>query len=161
MASFVRAQAEAYATERPASESRPYKTKAQTRRRLVIQLGQKIVAVLDAGERVGRIILFDEIVLDAGFAGVGENAFPGNYAGADVGEETHLAIRAGCRGILRLRKLLDVFYVDGWEAAGIFVEVFDGIFSGNGDPAEVEFHLDKILVALLEEIVVRKFAVES
>src|SRR5262249_24553355 len=140
---------------RPAPQ-RKSKTKKETGdvkpplQTLILQGVQEVETIFDTGEAVGRIVLFHEIVLEAGFASVGENVFPGNDAGTDVGKEGHLSIGTGGWSVFGFGKLLDVLDVNGREAAGIFVEIFDGIFSGDSDPAEVEFHFDEIFVARLE-----------
>ncbi len=104
--------------------------------------------------------MFNEIVLDAGFARVCENLLPGNDAAADFSEKAHLSVRAGGWRVFGFGKLLNVFHVDQREAAGILVEIFDGILAGNANPAKVEFHLDVLRVGG-EEDVVGKFAAES
>ena len=104
--------------------------------------------------------MFDKVVLDASLAGVGENIFPGNFAAANFGEEAHVAVRVRSWCVFRAGKLTDVLDVDSGEAAGIGVEISDGIFAGDGDPAKVEFHFDEVLVAVFQEIVVGKSAIE-
>ncbi len=99
-------------------------------------------------------------MLDASIAGACENIFPGNDAGADVGEELHLSVWTGGRCIFGLWKLFDVLDVDGREAAWILIEIIDGILARDGDPAEVEFHFDVVLVAVFQKVVVGKSAIE-
>src|SRR6266404_8499712 len=123
------------------------------------QSAQIGVALGDAGKSVAGIVLLDEVVLDTGFAGVRENLLPGNDAAADVSEKLHLSVRAGGRRVLGLGKLLDVLNVNEREAAGILVEIFDRVFAGDGDPAEVELHFDVLGIGG-EENVIGKFAAE-
>src|SRR2546430_11313515 len=98
-------------------------------------------------------------MLDASFAGVGENIFPGNFAAANFGEEAHVAVRVRSWSVFRAGKLTDVLDVNRGEAAGIGVEISDGILASDRDPAEVEFHFDEILVAIFQEVVVGKSAI--
>src|SRR5579863_2884911 len=124
------------------------------------QGAEELVAFADAVERVAGIVLFDEIVLDAGFTRVCEKLLPGNDAASNVGEKAHLPIWTGGRRVFGLGKLLDVLDVNQREASGIFVEIFDGIFAGDADPAEIEFHLDVLGIGG-EEDVVGEFAAEG
>src|SRR5258705_6996907 len=96
-------------------------------------------------------------MLDAGSLVVRENMFPVDDAAADVSHVWHFlnGARGGAFGALG--KHFHVLDVDEREAAGIFIEIFDGIFAGHRNPAEVEFHLDVIGIGS-EQNIVRKFS---
>ena len=84
------------------------------------------------------LVVLDDVVLDSGFVGLGENLLPVDDAAADRGQVD------GVAEILRAAggdfgNLLEVFDVDQREASGIAVEIFDGIGSGSGDPARDPF----------------------
>lgn len=126
-----------------------------------LQLGQVVVAIADAVEgRLGLVVL-DEVVLDAGFGAIGEDAFPVYGAAANVGEAPGegygwaggSAEAAGGAGVLH-----KVFHVNQREAAGVFLEIGERIFAGDADPAEVEFHLDQLGIEGIEEKIVGEFA---
>src|SRR5450631_1333153 len=70
-------------------------SRAITRRRfatLEAHLAQVVVALGDAVERLLRVIVFNDVVLDPGFAGLGENLFPVDEAAADFGEVDGVAV---------------------------------------------------------------------
>src|SRR5437879_11671127 len=99
----------------------------------------------------------------AGFFGMREDTFPINGALADISEApANFYGRAGGAlvGVRGVEVLDPVFYVDEGEAAGMLIEVGDGVFSGNADPAEVQFHGDEFGICLCEEEIVRGFAAE-
>src|SRR6266436_4113079 len=122
-----------------------------------------VVADLDVVEGGLGLVVFDEIVFDAGFFGVRKKILPVNGALADVGhaatESNGLAHRslvsAGSRGVLD-----PVFYMDERETAGIFFEISKRILAGDADPAEIQFHGDELGIGFGEEEIVREFAIE-
>src|SRR5438045_4561020 len=137
---------------------RPYRQKSET------QLMQVVVTDFDVIESGFRIIVFDEIVLDAGFAIVREKIFPVNGALADVGHVA--AILDGlAHGAFVAAVRTGVFHpvldVNEREAAGILIEIRERVFSGDANPAEIHFHGDELGIGFGEKKVVRKLSAES
>ncbi len=96
-------------------------------------------------------------MLDAGFLVVRENMFPVDDAAANIGHVGHFLIGASGGAFGAFGKHFHVLDVDQREAAGIFIEIFDRILAGYGNPAQVELHLDVIGIGGQENIV-GKFA---
>src|SRR4029077_2554855 len=83
------------------------------------------------------IVVFDEIMFDAGFAGLRENELPINGALADVGHAAAEFNGLAHRSLVSTRRrcILDpVLDVNKGETAGIFFEISEGILSGDADP---------------------------
>jgi hypothetical protein len=59
------------------------------------QLGRVVVTDLDVVEGGLGLVIFDKIVLDAGFVGLGENMLPVDVALANVGHVSELAVWTG------------------------------------------------------------------
>ena len=61
----------------------------------------------------------------------------------------------------QMRQRLEVLHVHQGEAAGIALEIGDGIFAGNADPAQIHFHLYEIRIGRREQVIVRQLAAEA
>src|SRR5439155_27309977 len=123
-----------------------------------------VVADLDVVERRFGIVVFHEIVLDAGLFGVREEIFPVDGALTDIGhavaEFNGLAHRSLISG--RRRGILHpVFYVNLRETAGIFFEIGERILASDTDPAEIHFHGDELRIRFGEKEIVRELAAEG
>ena len=118
---------------------------------LVTKSMQIVVAFLDAFERRCRRVVLDDVVLDVGIFRVGENVLPVDDSAANFGHVRHFLVGAGGRAFGALGKDFHVFDVDHGEAARVFVEIFDRVLARDGNPAEVHFHFDEILVGGCQE----------
>src|SRR5437764_9852927 len=137
---------------------RPYRQKSET------QLMQVVVTDFDVIESGFRIIVFDEIVLDAGLAIVREEIFPVNGALADVGHVAailHGLAHSALVATVGPGVFHPVLDVNEREAAGILIEIRERIFSGYANPAEIHFHGDELGIGFGEKKVVRKLSAES
>src|SRR6266853_3878993 len=102
-------------------------------------------------------------MFDAGFFGVREDAFPINGSLTHVSEAPANFHRGAGSPLLSVRvvRILDpVFYMNEREATGMFVEIGDGVFAGDIDPTEIQFHSDEPGIRFGEEEIVREFAAE-
>src|SRR5438270_851627 len=127
------------------------------------QIVQIVVTDLNVVKSRFRIVVLDEIMLDAGFAVMSEKIFPVDGAFADVREMSQEFDRAGCPAVAAgtVGIVHVILHMDKREAAGIFIEICDWIFSRNGDPAEIHFHGDELGIRLCEKKIVREFSAES
>src|SRR5438034_11052486 len=95
-----------------------------------LEFGQVVVTSFYGVECRFGLVVFDEIMFDAGFFGMHEDTFPINGALADISEApANFHGRAG-GALVRVRgvEVLDpVFYVDEGEAAGMLIEIGDGV----------------------------------
>src|ERR1700737_2327814 len=129
-----------------------------------LELGQVVVADADAVEGGFGFVVLDEIVLDAGFGAVCEDALPVDGAGADVGEASGEGdgwAGGAAKAAGGIRVADEILYVNQREAAGIFVEIDDRVFTGDADPAEVELHFDELGIEGVEEKIIGKFGAEG
>src|SRR5713101_6280083 len=109
------------------------------------------------------LVVFDEVMFDAGFFGMREDTFPINGALPDISEAPanfHRGAGGALVGVRGVRVLDPVFYVDEGETARIFVEINQRILASDADPAEIQFHGDKFGIGFGEEEIVREFAAE-
>src|SRR5882762_5288359 len=124
---------------------------------------QIVVTDLDVVKSGLGIVVFDEIVFDAGLAGLRENTLPIHGALAYIGHAAAEFNGLAHRSLVSARRrcVLDpVLDVDEREATRIFFEVGEGILSGDADPAEIEFHGYELGIELGEEEIIGEFTAE-
>src|SRR5262249_26696412 len=112
------------------------------RARLEAEGAQVLEAFGDAGDGILGFVVLDEVVLDASFAGIGEDVLPVDDATANfghIGDGLRCGVHATLNGA-RIEELGHVLDVNHREAARIFVEVRDRIGAALIDPAEVQLH---------------------
>src|SRR6266852_1239874 len=105
------------------------------------------------------LVVFDEVMFDAGFFGMREHALPINAALPDISEAPanfHRRAGGALVGVRGVRVLDPVFYVDERKTARIFVEINQRILASDIDPTEIEFHSDELGVCLSEKEIVRE-----
>src|SRR5712664_1222346 len=143
------------------SQTGAQQCRAPTKQILEFQDVQIIVTDFDVAKSRFGIVVLDEVMFDAGLAGLREDTLPINGALPDVGlaaaEFNGLAHRSLVS--TRRRCVLDpVLDVNEGKAAGIFLEVGEGILAGDADPAEIEFHGHELGIQLGKEKIVGELA---
>src|SRR5258706_2546440 len=131
--------------------------RCRSRRRLLTsptQLLQVFVTGLDAVERSSGLVVFDDIVFDPRLLGLREDALPVDDAATyfcQVHSVSKILRATGCD----LGKGLDVLDVDQRESTRVTIKILKRISASDGDPAEVELHLDQVGITCFEENIVR------
>src|SRR5215472_6291326 len=89
------------------------------------QLGKVVVTGLDVVEGGLGLVIFDKVMLDSGFLGLGEDTLPVDVALADIGHVSRLAVwTSGALVVVSVGVLAGpVLHVDQGEAAWIHCEV--------------------------------------
>src|SRR6266851_281850 len=118
------------------------------------QLAEIVVADLNALKRRFRLVMFDDVVLDAGLLGLCENAVPVNDAAADRGHVFERVTEVLAPGGRNLGQFLHVLHVNEREASGVAVEVGQGVRTGDRDPAQIQLHFHEVRITLLQQHVV-------
>src|SRR5260370_5425226 len=109
------------------------------------------------------MVVFHEVVLDSGVAGVREEPFPVDGTLADVGHAATKLDGLAHRTLLSIRRrsvLHPVLYVNERETAGIFFEVCPRILAGDAAPAEIHFHGDEFRIRFGERDIAGEFAAD-
>src|SRR6266850_8499836 len=137
---------------------------APTKQILEFQGVQVIVTDFDVVKSGFGLVVLDEIMFDAGFAGLRENALPIHGALTDVSHAAAEFNGLAHRSLVGTRRgcVLDpVLDVNEGEAAGVFLEVGEGIPAGDADPAEIQFHGHELGIQLGEEKIVGELAAKG
>src|SRR5882762_1893990 len=136
---------------------RPYRANSE------LQIVKIVVTDFNVIEGGLGLVVFDEIMFDAGFFGLREDALPINGPLPDIGEAPanfHRRAGGALVAVRGVRVFDPVFYVDQRETAGIFLEIGQRILAGDVDPAEIQLHGDELGIRFGEEEIVRKFSAE-
>ena len=120
---------------------------ASLRSRSVSQRVQVFVAVADRSDRIGGLIVLDEVVLDSGLVALSEDGAEIDRPLSDV---HHLFVRQS-GGVLDVNER---------ESLRVLVEEVDRIGSAIYHPKEIHLEVDERRIGLLEQNVVRPGAVD-
>src|SRR6185295_13946985 len=113
----------------------------------VRQLAEVVGAVRDGDNRIGGLIVLDEVVLDPALCALGENGREVDRALADV---DHLVV-------WRTRRVL---HVDHLEAAGITIEEIERLPAAEDHPVQIHLEIDERWIGAREKRIERAHAVD-
>src|SRR5882672_11334946 len=126
------------------------------------QLPQVFVAGLDALEWAAGFVVLDDVMFDPRLVGLREDALPVDDAASDLRHVLMECVAEILAARLRnLRKLLHIIDVHEREPYGITTEILERVGASDGDPAQVEFHLDQVGIARLEQKIVGQLSVDG
>jgi len=134
------------------------KSSGDRRSKLKPELSQVVVADFQVVEGRFGLVVFYEVVLDAGFAGRREDALEIDFALAGVDEVAGLGVGTGGAFVIVTTRSFrrPIFHMHEREAARITIEIFQRIVTADGDPAKVHFHFDELGIRFGEEKIVRR-----